>query len=72
VQEWAVAGGWVGYIYAILGCGICTLVALGSTAFLYVFHRYRGRDAKVSVRALEPVRSQDSARSPDAPADTEP
>lgn len=52
VPESGVAGGWVGYVYAMVACGGCAAVALGSTLFLYVFGRSRGREPRVRVQSL--------------------
>jgi hypothetical protein len=52
VPESDVAGGWVGYVYAIVGCGTCALVALGSTLVLYLFGRWRGGEPRGRVTSV--------------------
>jgi hypothetical protein len=37
------AGGWVGYVYAILACGSLLAVVFGSTIALYLVARARAR-----------------------------
>jgi len=48
-------GGWVGYVYAILGCGVFLAVIAGSTALLYAWarvQRRRGKEPTARVSSL--------------------
>lgn len=54
-------GGWVGYLYAMLGCGSLAAVLLVSTLVLYAVARIRERrrpSARVRVSSVT-VRDQD-------------
>jgi len=56
-------GGWVGYIFAIMGCGVFLALIAGSTAVLYAWakvQRRRGKEPTAQVSSL--------ASRPDDPA----
>jgi hypothetical protein len=52
VPESGVAGGWVGYVYAIVACGTCVGVALVSTLVLYLYARWRGNEPRIRVTSV--------------------
>jgi hypothetical protein len=57
------SGGWVGYIYVLVGCGVLVGLVGGSTLLLYAMARVRARRSPGSTAAVTavPPRREDGA-----------
>lgn len=60
-------GGWIGYVYTLVGCGGLFVLVAASTMLLYAVARRRGPEPRVRVSSVGVIaKGADAPEGPDA------